>query len=192
MMETLVMPLGSRRLVIKRCDISDEDVDIIVCSSLPGLDGSFGVIAALNEKTDGKVGEDCGSYIAEFGPVGVGHIAVVETPPGRLRCKSIIHAVGPDCLCLPETCKTLLAQVTTETLVAAERLEAKSIAIPAISTGGQVVDADLAAEATIDTILAFDFKTSNLLSDIRIVIIGSPIYNSFVRYLTLRGSEPQK
>ena len=62
---------------------------------------------------------------------------VAVTGPGRLRCKHIIHAVGP----IWNSSKSdkyninLLSSAVMNTLIKANKIECKSVSIPAISSG---------------------------------------------------------
>lgn len=174
---------------MKRSDIAKEKADIIVvCNNEYLADDGGGVYGAVNRQSGGTLVEKCRQYISTFGPLKVGQIAVTGAG-GRLRCKWVIHAVGPDCSYSPDVCKALLSRAIRETLAEAERLKAASIAIPAISTGLFSVNADFTAEAIIDTILGYQFSKNSTLLDIRIVIIGRQTYSCFAKHLVQKSAE---
>lgn len=177
-----------RELTVKCSDVAQEEADIIVvCNNALLVDDGGGVYGAVNRESLGILEENCSKYIRRCGPVEVGRIALTEAG-GNLRCKWVIHAIGPQNYYFPDTCWALLSQAVKETLERAEQLKAVSIAFPAISTGEFGVSGELSAEAIIDTILGYKFSKGSTLADIRIVIIGHRIYSCFARRLVLKRS----
>jgi hypothetical protein len=113
---------------------------------------------------------------------------------GKLACDLVIHAVGPDGYKHSKAqCEHLVKQVIRNTLEAAERCNATSIVLPAISCGVFDVSKDLVARCIIDTILGFNFtRPSPILSDIRIVILDGPTHSCFAHYLEQRAQPHRK
>ena len=178
-----------RELTVKFSDIALEEADIlVVCNNTLLVDDGGGVYGAVNRESLGILEENCSKYIRGYGPVEVGRIALTEAG-GNLRCKWVIHAIGPQNYYFPDTCRALLSQAVRETLQQAEQLKAVSIAFPAISTGEFGVSGELSAKAIIDTILDYKFSEQSTLADIRIVIIARRIYSCFARRLVLKRSE---
>ena len=179
-----IMSLGNNRiLTVKRSDIVSENVDIIVNAANEQLDHMAGVAGALNKASKGELQKHSKVFIKQKGFVPVGGVAITQAG-GNLKCKQVIHAVGP--IASPfvpdQKCSELLHQAVTNTLIEAQKLKASSISLPAISTGVFSVKKELAAEAILNAILTFNF-TSDQLKDIRIVIIDEPTYVCFAQHL---------
>lgn len=173
-----------RRLKLKRADIVTEDVEIIVNSSSPEFCYERGVAADLNQASKGQLKKYTNSYLKTNGPLPVGGIALTQGG-GELKCKHVIHAVGPDLRFNKADCKCLFNSVVWEVLKCAERLEVSSIAIPAISSGSVGIDSQFVARCVTNAIMTYKFtKPYPVLSDIRIVIIDHDehTYASFARY----------
>jgi len=179
--EVIGLP-GGRKLTLKKANIVEEKVDIIVNAANGRLQHGGGVAGAINNASHGEVQKYSDRYTSRKGPVPVGQGAWTNAG-GALKCKYVFHAVGPDSSHTATECERLLTQVVNLALLRADKANHTSIAIPAISSGIFGVNKDLVARCVIDTILNFRFtKSPPVLSDIRIVIIDSPTYSCFARY----------
>ena len=172
----------TRTLTLKKANIVEEQVDIIVNPANDRLSHGGGVAAALDNASQGQLQTFSNRYTKKKGKVPVGNIAI--TPGGgALKCDNVIHAVGPDTRYGEAECERLLIKVINEALKGAEKHNATSIAFPAISTGIFGVRKDLVAHCLVDTVMAYHFtKPHPVLSDIRIVIIDEKTYAPFARY----------
>lgn len=171
-----------RTLMLKKANIADEEVDVIVNSADSKLIHHKGLPGSLNAKSNGELQRYCDIYRKENGEVEVGQIAVTQGG-GRLYCKYVIHAVGPSAWCNSESsCKAVLYKVITQTLEEAEKLKATSIAIPAVGTGRYRVKPDVSAAAIVQAILEHKYT---LLRDIHIVTYTDTVYDSFTRHIAL-------
>ena len=160
-------------LTVKRSDIVSENVDVIVNAANEQLEYMGGVAGALNNASKGELQKHSRVYINQKGHVPVG--GVVNTQAGgNLKCKQVIHAVGPIATPFVSDQKRseLLHEAVTNTLIEAQKLKASSIAFPAISTGVFAVKKKLAAKAILNAILMFNF-TSDKLKDMHIVLLNS-------------------
>ncbi len=178
--EVIQLP-GARTLTLKKADIVKEEVDIIVNPANERLSHGGGVAGVLDRASKGKLQRFSDMYIREKGVVPVGCIAITDGG-GDLKCKKVIHAVGPNAMRIHKEadCKRYLKSVVNEALKGAEKYNARSIAFPAISTGIFGVRKELVARCLVDTILAYKVtKPHPVLSDIRIVIIDDPTYDPF-------------
>ena len=184
--ENMVIPVaGGRKLTLKHADIVLEEVDIIVNAANGNLDHGGGVAGAINRASNGLVQRHSDSYIKKHGRLFTGQVAVTNAG-GSLKCKRIIHAVGPTRSDHNVTvCERQLNVVMNKTLQEAEKNGAQSIAIPAISSGIFGVDKELVARCVTDSIQSYKFrKPLPTLSDIRIVIIDHPTYSTFAQLFT--------
>lgn len=186
--ESMVIPLaGGRKLTLKRADIVLEEVDIIVNAANGNLDHGAGVAGALNRASGGAVQRHSDKYIKNNGRLFSGQVAVTLAG-GSLKCKHIIHAVGPTKYDYNvAACERLLCDVMNRILQEAEKLKAQSIAVPAISSGIFGVDKELVAKCVTDSVQSYKFrKPLPILSDIRIVIVDHPTYSVFAQFFTTR------
>jgi deltex-like protein len=119
---------------------------------------------------------------------------VVTNGGGKLGCSYVIHAVGPDgSKYLPAECGLLVSQAIHNTLITAEKYNAASIALPAISCGIYGVSSDLVAHSIINTIKGFNYtKPAPSLSDIRIVILDEPTHSCFLRHFRQIAQPPRR
>ena len=171
-----------RTLTLKQANIVDEKVDMIVNPANSFLKHGGGVAKALNEASGGVLQEYSDQLIQKKKQVMVGK-AVATPGGGNLKCKFVIHAVGPTNAQNQAECERLLNSVVTEVLKGAEKQKATSVSFPAISTGIFGVKKELVARCLVDTIVAYNFtKPAPVLSDIRIVIIDDKTYAPFAHY----------
>ncbi len=181
----LTLPLAQRRrLTLKKSDIVKEQVDIVVNAANGRLQHAGGVALAIDRASGGAVQRYSDRYMKHYGEIRVGNVAVTGAG-GALKCRYVIHAVGPIASDYNiYDCKALLEEVTNNILRAAEEKEVSSIAIPAISSGIYGVDKNLVAQCLVDSISSFRFSAPMpVLSDIRIVIIDEPTYRCFADYI---------
>ena len=183
----MVITLSSRRkLTLKKANIAEEEVDIIVNAANGSLLHGGGVAGALNTASQGQLQKYCTRFmerIRKGDEIPVGEVAVTHAG-GALRCKYVIHAVGPDnTRNSPSESERLIQLAIINTLKAAEKYNIISIAIPALSCGIFGVSKKIVARSITDTILGFQFtKSPPTLSDIRIVIIDESTHTCFAHY----------
>ena len=185
-----------RTLTLKKSDISKEKADALVNAANGQLIHGGGVAGALNKASDGQLqkysfklmdtkrkGED----------IPVGEVAATHGG-GSLQCSFVIHAVGPESTKhSPAESEHFVKCAVHNTLRAAERYNASSIALPALSCGIFDVSKDLMARSIIDTIIRFKYsKPPPVLSDIRIVILDEPTHSCFARYFTQLEKQSHK
>ena len=184
----MIIPLGSgRTLTLKKANIVLEDVDIIVNAANGSLEHGGGVAGAIDRASNGAVQRHSKRYIKSNGNLSAGQVALTKAG-GSLKCKHIIHAVGPtksgNNL---HTCERLLFDLVERVLEQAEKCEARSISIPAISSGIFSVGTELVARCITESIIGFKFrKPPPILSDIRIVIIDKSTHCCFAKYFATK------
>lgn len=115
------------RIEIVEGDLTELEVDAIVNAANSGLQHGGGVAGAIVRR-GGQVIQDESDAIGHV-PVG----GAAATGAGSLPAKWVIHAVGPRMGEGDEDRK--LEQATHSAIDEAERLGARSLAFPAISTG---------------------------------------------------------
>ena len=185
-----IIPIpGGRRLTLKQANIVLEEVDVIVNAANRNLEHGGGVAGAINKASKGAVQKRSKQHIKQHGRLQAGQVAVTGAG-GSLKCKHIIHAVGPmksgnnDAMC-----ERLLYDVVENALREAENLDARSVSLPAISSGIFGVATELVAKCVIDSVLYFKYsKPPPVLSDIRIVIIDNPTHSRFAQYFARKST----
>ncbi|XP_019864379.1 PREDICTED: uncharacterized protein LOC109593761 [Amphimedon queenslandica] len=176
---------SGRKVMLKRGDITKEDVNIIVTTSNRTLQGSSGVSWALNKATNGELQKISDKYVADYGKINVGDVAVTNSGGGTLKCKYVFHFANPKSshgYTDDKTIADLLHTGITQALREGIKLRASSIAIPAVSSGAFVSKNSLISSTIIKAITGFDFGDSKALKDIRIIIRNQSIFGIFAEH----------
>ena len=171
---------GNRVLTLKKADIVKEEVDAIVNAANNRLQHSGGVALAINRASNGVVQRYSDAFMKQHRwDLEVGSVSSTRAG-GALKCKNILHAVGPTQSYYD--CKGALKRLVINIIKQAVKVHAKSIAIPAISSGIFGVDKDLVAQCILETLMTYEYP-KNAPTDVRVVIIDQPTYQCFVQYL---------
>ena len=170
---------GGRRVTLKQANIVEEAVDVIVNAANDKLNHAAGVAAAINKASHNMVQLHSTHLLQQHGgPLATGQ-AVHTAAGGALKCKHIIHTIGPEAYKHGNQCQHLLWMACMNTLQLAEKLKAISLAIPPISTGIFQVPKDLVAKTLIQTVCSYPGYTEGVLRDISIVITDKETYEAF-------------
>ena len=172
---------GGRRVTLKQANIVEETVDVIVNAANDKLNHIGGVAAAINKASHNMVQLYSTNLLQQQhggGPLATGQ-AVCTAAGGALKCKHVIHTIGPEAYKHGNQCQHLLWTACMNTLQLAEKLKVTSLAIPPISTGIFRVPKDLVAKTLIQTVCSYPGYTEGVLRDIRIVIIDKETYEAF-------------
>lgn len=116
-------------LSIRHQNLIDSQCDILVNPTDSAFSGSGGTDLAVHQ----AAGQGLALACADCAPLRPGE--VVETPGFGLRCRYVIHTVGPVWQGGAENEETILRGCYTNALLLAARLRAKSVAFPLISSG---------------------------------------------------------
>jgi O-acetyl-ADP-ribose deacetylase len=149
-------------------DITTLEVDAIVNAANPSLLGGGGVDGAIHRAAGPSLLDACR-------PLGGCPTGQARTTPGfRLPARWVVHTVGPVWRGGGEGEETLLASCYRSSLAEADRIGARTLAFPAISTGIYGFPSARAAEIAVATLretptrvervtlVAFDTATARL------------------------------
>jgi O-acetyl-ADP-ribose deacetylase len=125
---SFIRPMPAK-IELKRGDVTAQLVDAIVNPANEALQLGSGVAGAIRLRGGPAIQEECDK---------IGHCATGEavvTSAGKLRARWIIHTVGPVWRGGESAEQMQLASAVLAALNRADEVGAKSVALPAISTG---------------------------------------------------------
>ncbi|XP_042699055.2 uncharacterized protein LOC101950235 isoform X2 [Chrysemys picta bellii] len=121
-------------VAVYKGDLCSHPADVVVNASNEDLKHIGGLAEALLKAAGPELQTECDRIVQKRGPLQPGRAVITDA--GNLRCKQVIHAVGPRWSDHePEKCVRLLKRAVKESLHLAETYNHHSIAIPAISSG---------------------------------------------------------
>lgn len=161
-----------KTITLKQGDLTEEDADAIVNAANDGLCHGGGIAGAIVRK-GGQIIQDESDRL---GRVKTGSAAI--TCAGKLKCRWVIHAVGPVWPGgrTPEENDRLLASCVAASLEIAREKNLRSVALTAISSGIFGFPKDRCARVIFD---ALDAWAGAEPSDLRVVILDDPTYAVF-------------
>ncbi|CAG2228086.1 PARP10_14_15 [Mytilus edulis] len=124
------------------CDISGLDVDVIVSPADQQLSNSGGLSKIIAEEGGTHIQRECKDYRRSHGLLNEGE--VFSTSPGTLKCKMVVHAVGPVWQKIKSNEK-IMTKCVYAILSEADIKHFQTVAIPALSTGTSKYPIDEAA-----------------------------------------------
>ncbi|XP_078587612.1 uncharacterized protein LOC144868824 isoform X2 [Branchiostoma floridae x Branchiostoma japonicum] len=158
------------QIVVAHGDITQLSVDVIVNAANEDLDHGGGVARAISKAGGPSVQRESRDYVRTHGRLSVTDTAV--TSGGQLPCTNIIHAVGPrwtysrkdvNVRELQQTCYNILNE-------ASATLKARSVAIPAISSGIFGMPKQTCAESLLSGLAQFLQKANSPPCTLRRII----------------------
>ena len=173
---------GGQTISLKHGDIVKETVDVIVNPANSFLKHEGGVAKAIDNASDGLVQLFSDELVARDGVVPVGGAKYTQAG-GQLKCKYVVHTVGPDARKHSQKeCETLLKLACENSLVLADALKATSVAFPAISAGIYSVDVATVARIIIKALVEYKYPATTCLRDVQIIINDQGTFDSFKAY----------
>ncbi len=158
-------------------DITGLQVDAIVNAANQALVGGGGVDGAIHRAAGAaELHQACAA-------IGYCHPGdAVATPGFRLPAKWIMHTVGPVWRGGDHNEAAILESCYRRSIAAAEELQAKSVAFPAISTGVYGYPPDQAARIAVDTLRSID---SSVVERCLLVAFDETTFRIYISLLDL-------
>lgn len=168
---------SSQLFQLDQGDITLEKVDAIVNAANARLSHGAGVAGAIVRRGGPQIQIESDRWVSEHGPVS--HSEPAYTHAGNLRCKYVVHAVGPIWGEGNEDEK--LSATILGSLRLADRFKLTSISFPAISTGIFRFPKERAARVIYSTIVAYILDNpATGLKLIRLVIFDDDSLHEFL------------
>ncbi|XP_041841547.1 uncharacterized protein LOC121639989 isoform X2 [Melanotaenia boesemani] len=155
------------QVVVCEGDITSLDADVLVNAANEDLDHSEGVAAALSQAGGPDVQCDSDALVKHNGKIPTGEVVV--TTGGNLKCKKLLHAVGPVGGEAGGRERILLERTVQHALNLAEMMKFKSIAMPCISSGVHGVPVTVCSEAIAAAVKEFSSRRDRSLSTIILI-----------------------
>ncbi|XP_035682813.1 protein mono-ADP-ribosyltransferase PARP14-like [Branchiostoma floridae] len=175
----------SRKLLVFKEDLTKHHVDSIANAADKNLNNRGGLAEAII-RAGGKEIQDHCDRIMKDEPKVLMVGAVRVTGPGKLPCKAVIHAVGPNFHEIKDDKRSRdeLFETVTNVLAMASRCGFSSVAIPAISSGIFGGPLDLCTKTVVRaTGLYFKRNKESTVSEVHFVGIDMDIAQSFKKAL---------
>ncbi len=168
---------GGQKLEISLGDITLESLDAIVNAANRQLQHGGGVAWAIVRRGGKVIQQESDAWVRKNGPVS--HAQPAYTGSGDLRCKFVIHAVGPVWGEGDEDNR--LMEAVHGALQRADDLQLSSIALPAISTGIYGFPKDRAARLIFAGITAYFAENQcSGLKLVRLTLFDQPVVDAFL------------
>jgi O-acetyl-ADP-ribose deacetylase (regulator of RNase III) len=170
--------IAGRTIELSQGDITEQTVDVIVNAANSRLAGGGGVDGAIHRRG----GPDIMAETDRLYPQGCPTGSAVITGAGRLPAKHVVHTVGPVWAGGRSGEDQLLASAYRHSLELADEHGAKTIALPALSTGAYGYPLDLASRVALITTIEF-LQQAKSVELVRFVLFGAGAYGAFAQAL---------
>jgi O-acetyl-ADP-ribose deacetylase (regulator of RNase III) len=176
------LQINGKYLKVLKADITERDVDAIVNAANSYLQHGGGVAAVIVRKGGAVIQQE--SNKIGYVPVG----SAVMTTAGKLRCKAVIHTVGPRMGEGNEDEK--LKQCVVNVLRLAAQHSFATISIPAISSGIFGFPKDRCAKILIGQSKRF-LQEHTTLNTVEFCLLDDQTLAHFQEELNLAGTNPK-
>ena len=163
------MKFGITEIILKRGDITREQVEAIVNAANSSLIGGGGVDGAIHFAGGPEILEECKQIRARQGECPPGQAVI--TCGGKLPARYVIHTVGPVWHGGTRGEAQILESAYLNSLVVAASRGIKTIAFPSISTGAYRYPIKEAAGIALQTCVSFIVE-NQLLEQLRFVLFS--------------------
>ena len=162
-------------------DITEQQVDAVVNAANSSLLGGGGVDGAIHRRGGPELLAACRALRAGHYGRGLATGQAVATTAGRLPARWVIHTVGPVHAAADPGRAALLASCYRESLRVARELGARTVALPAVSTGIYGWPLRDAARIALRTVLAEQGGAAEAEgpAEVRFVLFDAVAYAAF-------------
>ncbi|XP_078489691.1 uncharacterized protein LOC144746276 [Ciona intestinalis] len=171
------------RVSVGMGNVAIQDTDVIVNAANDCLENGVGVTGAIFKQGGHAFKNECQNAMrARRGQrLAVGE-AVMVNATGNLKCRNVIHLVGPQWHNYRDKnkCSSVLIEGIMSVLVQASSVNAKTIAIPPVSTGVYGVPVQVFVEMVKKCIRILEQRNDIMLKQIRILSIDEPTVRKLV------------
>lgn len=157
-------------------DLTLMPVTAIVNAANPELAHGGGVALAISNAGGGTITEESEAWVAENGPLEPGVAAL--TSAGRMPSEYVIHVAGP-IYSQSQDNETLLAAAVIGALATAAEIEARTVAMPAISAGIYGYPPSEACQVITESAAVFLSESPSTIRSIRLVGFDSVMADRF-------------
>ncbi|ADQ41900.1 Appr-1-p processing domain protein [Caldicellulosiruptor acetigenus I77R1B] len=173
-----------QKIIIKKGDITKEQVDAIVNAANSHLKHGGGVALAIVKAGGQEIQKESDEIIKKIGFLPTGNAVI--TNAYRLPCKFVIHTVGPIYGEGNEDEK--LSRAIYNSLYLAHLYNLKSIALPAVSSGIFGFPKDRCAKILIDTAVDFLSSINTSIEKVIFCLFDDETFNYFLSYYNSKFS----
>lgn len=166
--------IGKTVIKLIKGDITEEICDAIVNAANSSLMGGGGVDGAIHRAGGAAILEECKKIVAKQGRLPTGEAVI--TTAGNLKCKYVIHTVGPVWCGGTKGEPELLKNAYVNSLKLAVSYNLESIAFPSISTGTYGYPIDNASVVAIGSVMDFIKNQKHSLKEVRFVLFSDKDY----------------
>jgi O-acetyl-ADP-ribose deacetylase len=170
------------RLEVVRGDITQESVDAIVNAANRQLAPGGGVCGAIHRAAGPRLAEAC----AALAPCGNGDAVDTGAFDLQPRIRWVIHAVGPVWQSGHQGEPEQLASCYRRILAVADEVGARTVAIPAISTGIYGYPLEDAAQIAVDSLLATADGPGTAVEEVRLVAFDPEMHRMLEQAVSAR------
>lgn len=160
-------------ILLRRGDITEQHVDVVVNAAHSSLLGGGGVDGAIHREGGPEILHECRALRAGRYGGGLPTGQAVATTAGRLPARWVVHTVGP--VHQPGADGELLASCYRESLRVADELGARTVAFPAVSTGVYRWPLTDAARVALQTVRTTDTQ----VTEVSFVLFDERAYAAF-------------
>ncbi|NGX42333.1 MAG: O-acetyl-ADP-ribose deacetylase [Chlamydiae bacterium] len=164
------------KILLKRGDITQEQVDVIVNAANSGLLGGGGVDGAIHRGGGPKILEECRKIRETKGKCPTGEAVI--TTAGNLSARSVVQTVGPIWRGGEHNEEQLLHNAYFNSLRLASENGAKTIAFPSISTGAYGFPISKAAMIALKAVHDF-IEENSTFTEVRFVLFSDADYHVY-------------
>ncbi|WP_372368835.1 macro domain-containing protein [Candidatus Uabimicrobium sp. HlEnr_7] len=118
---------------VRKANIIDEEVDILISTANPSLNMSGGINGAILQRGGMGVQQELRDYLQKQNRHWVKEGTIVVTSPGPLKVKRIFHAVAINGF-YESSCQ-LVSELLRSLWKKCEEYHGKTVAVPALATG---------------------------------------------------------